>query len=69
MARADVIAGVSVAGLLLPEAVAYASIAGLEPARAIVAAVAGCLAYAAIGRSRFAIVSPTSSSAARDNGA
>ncbi|MCW6529353.1 SulP family inorganic anion transporter [Sphingomonas lycopersici] len=64
MARADVIAGVSVAGLLLPEAVAYASIAGLEPARAIVAAIAGCLAYAAIGRSRFAIVSPTSSSAA-----
>jgi len=64
MARADVIAGISVAGLLLPEAVAYASIAGLEPARAITAAVAGCLAYAAIGRSRFAIVSPTSSSAA-----
>lgn len=64
MARADVIAGISVAGLLLPEAVAYATIAGLEPARAIVAAVAGCLAYAAIGRSRFAIVSSTSSSAA-----
>lgn len=64
MARADIVAGISVAGLLLPEAVAYASIAGLEPARAITAAVAGCLAYAAIGRSRFAIVSPTSSSAA-----
>lgn len=64
MARADVIAGISVAGLLLPEAVAYASIAGLEPARAIVAAIAGCLAYGVIGRSRFAIVSPTSSSTA-----
>ena len=64
MARADVIAGLSVAGLLLPEAVAYAGIAGLEPARAITAAVAGCIAYAAIGRSRFAIVSATSSSAA-----
>lgn len=58
------IAGLSVAGLLLPEAVAYAGIAGLPPQRAILAAVAGALAYAAIGRSRFAIVSPTSSSAA-----
>ena len=52
------------AGLLLPEAVAYAGIAGLSPGRAIVAAVAGCVAYALTGRSRFAIVSPTSSSAA-----
>jgi MFS superfamily sulfate permease-like transporter len=49
---------------MLPEAVAYAGIAGLPPQRAILAAIAGCLAYAAIGRSRFAIVSPTSSSAA-----
>ena len=58
------IAGISVAGLLLPEAVAYAGIAGLPPQRAILAAIAGALAYALIGRSRFAIVSPTSSSAA-----
>jgi len=56
--------GLSVAGLMLPEAVAYAGIAGLPPARAIVAAIAGSLAYALAGRSRFAIVSPTSSSAA-----
>jgi MFS superfamily sulfate permease-like transporter len=48
---------------MLPEAVAYAGIAGLPPQRAIFAAFAGCLAYAAVGRSRFAIVSPTSSSA------
>jgi MFS superfamily sulfate permease-like transporter len=53
-----------VAGLMLPEAVAYAGIAGLPPQRAIFAAVAGCLAYCAIGKSRFAIVTPTSSSAA-----
>lgn len=64
MRRNDLIAGVSVAGLMLPEAVAYAGIAGLEPQHAIFAAVAGCLGYAAAGRSRFAIVSPTSSSAA-----
>ncbi len=64
MRKGDLIAGVSVAGLLLPEAVAYASIAGLPPQRAILAGIAGCLTYAAFGRSRFAIVSPTSSSAA-----
>jgi MFS superfamily sulfate permease-like transporter len=62
--RADVIAGISVAGLIIPEAVAYASIAGLPPARAILAVIVGGLAYTALGRSRFAIVAPTSSSAA-----
>ena len=64
MKRADLIAGLCVAGLMLPEAVAYAGIAGLPPQRAIFAGIAGCLAYALVGRSRFAIVSPTSSSAA-----
>ncbi len=64
MHKGDWIAGLSVAGLMLPEAVAYAGIAGLPPQRAICAAIAGCLAYAVVGRSRFAIVSPTSSSAA-----
>ncbi|MDL2400045.1 SulP family inorganic anion transporter [Rhizobium mayense] len=62
--KADVIAGISIAGLMLPEAVAYAGIAGLPPHRAILAGIAGCLVYAIFGRSRFAIVSPTSSSAA-----
>ncbi|HEY1606322.1 MAG TPA: SulP family inorganic anion transporter [Allosphingosinicella sp.] len=61
---ADLGAGLAVAALMLPEAVAYAGIAGLPPARGLVSAVAGCLVYAALGRSRFAIVSPTSSAAA-----
>ena len=64
MRRDDLIAGLCVAGLMLPEAVAYAGIAGLPPQRAILAGIAGCLVYAIVGRSRFAIVSPTSSSAA-----
>jgi MFS superfamily sulfate permease-like transporter len=64
MRKRDLIAGLCVAGLLLPEAVAYAGIAGLPPQRAILAGVAGCIAYTVLGRSRFAIVSPTSSSAA-----
>ena len=60
----DAIAGLSIAGLMLPEAIAYAGIAGLPPQRAILAAVAGACAYLILGRSRFAIISPTSSSAA-----
>jgi len=64
MFRADLFAGIAVAGLLLPEAVAYAGIAGLAPGRAVLAAIAGCLVYALVGRSRFAIIAPTSSSAA-----
>lgn len=63
MPMRDVLAGLSVAGLMVPEAVAYAGIAGLAPGRALIAGIAGGLAYTAFGRSRFAIVSPTSSSA------
>ena len=58
----DIVAGLSVAGLLLPEAVAYASIAALPPQHALFAGVAGLVCYAIFGGSRFAIVSPTSSS-------
>lgn len=64
MTRNDLIAGLCVAGLMLPEAIAYAGIAGLPPQRAVFAGIAGCLAYALAGRSRCAIVSATSSSAA-----
>ena len=60
----DVIASLSVAGLLVPECVAYAAIAGLPSQSALIAGIVGGLAYALAGRSRFAIVSPTSSSAA-----
>jgi MFS superfamily sulfate permease-like transporter len=63
-ATADWIAGLSIAGLLLPEAVAYASLAGLPPPAGIVALLAGLLCYGLIGNSRFAVVSATSSSAA-----
>ena len=62
--RYDILAGVSVAGLLLPESVAYSSIAGLPPQHGLFAAIIGLLVYALFGRSRFAIVAPTSSSAA-----
>jgi MFS superfamily sulfate permease-like transporter len=61
---ADLIAGLAIAGLLLPEAVAYASIANVPPQMAVIALFAGLLCYALVGTSRFAIVSATSSSAA-----
>ncbi len=61
---ADVIAGLSVASILLPEAIAYAAIAHLTIQHAITALLVGLLCYAWLGGSQFAIVSPTSSSAA-----
>jgi MFS superfamily sulfate permease-like transporter len=62
-ARADLVAGVALAGLLLPEAVAYAGIAGLPPAAGLVGAIAGLGCYALLGTSRHGIVAATSSSA------
>src|SRR4029077_17627996 len=58
------LAGLSIAGLLLPEAVAYSGLANLPPQAGVVALFAGLLCYGLIGRSRFAIVTATSSSAA-----
>jgi MFS superfamily sulfate permease-like transporter len=60
----DLVAGLAVAGLLVPEAVAYSSIAALPPAYGVIALLAGLTCYGLVGRSRFAIVSATSSSAA-----
>ncbi|HUW80003.1 MAG TPA: SulP family inorganic anion transporter, partial [Acidocella sp.] len=62
--KRDALAGISVAGLLLPSAIAYAAIAGLTPDHAIIATIVGLGVYALLGRSRFAMVAPTSSSAA-----
>lgn len=61
---ADWIAGLSIAGLLLPEAVAYSGIAGAPSQAGVIALFAGLLVYGLLGTSRFAIVSSTSFSAA-----
>jgi MFS superfamily sulfate permease-like transporter len=61
---ADIVAGIALAGLLLPEAVAYSSIANLPPQAGVIALFAGLICYGLIGKSRYAIVSATSSSAA-----
>lgn len=60
----DVVAGCSIAGLLLPEAVAYAGIANLPAQAGLIGLLVGLVAYGIVGTSRFAVVSATSSSAA-----
>lgn len=59
----DGVAGMCVAGLLLPEAVAYAGLAHLPVGHGLTAALIGLGLYALFGSSRFAIVTPTSSTA------
>ncbi|HTY92608.1 MAG TPA: SulP family inorganic anion transporter [Steroidobacteraceae bacterium] len=61
---ADVLAALSIAGLLLPEAVAYSGVANLPPQAGVIGLFAGLICYGLLGRSRYAIVSATSSSAA-----
>lgn len=63
MSWRDLGAGLCVAGLLLPEAVAYAGLAHLPLSHALVAMVVGLALYALGGGSRFAVVAPTSSTA------
>ncbi|AIF46322.1 SulP family inorganic anion transporter [Dyella japonica] len=60
----DLVAGLSIAGLLIPEAVAYSGIANLPPQAGVIALFVGLATYGLLGRSRYAIVSATSSSAA-----
>jgi len=62
--RPDVIAGIALAGLLIPEAMGYAGIAGLPPQAGLYATAFGLLAYAIFGSSRQLAVSPTSASSA-----
>jgi SulP family sulfate permease len=59
----DLGAGLCVAGLLIPEAVAYAGLAHLPAVHALTATLTGLAIYAVFGGSRFAIVAPTSSTA------
>ncbi|MDE2396788.1 MAG: SulP family inorganic anion transporter [Burkholderiales bacterium] len=59
----DLAAGLCVAGILLPEAVAYAGLAHLPAVHALSAAMVGLLVYFLLGGSRFAAVAPTSSTA------
>lgn len=60
----DVIAGLTLWGLVVPEAMAYAGIAGLPPQAGLYTLVASLLLYAVLGTSRHVMVGGTSASAA-----
>ena len=58
--RPDIIAGVTVWALLVPEAMAYASMAGLPPEAGLYAALPPLVLYAIFGTSRHVSVGPSS---------
>ncbi|WP_436838632.1 SulP family inorganic anion transporter [Nocardia nova] len=62
--RADVVAGLTVWAVLVPEALAYASIAGVPPVVGLYAAIPSLILYALAGSSRHLVVGPMSATAA-----
>jgi SulP family sulfate permease len=60
----DLVAGLTVWAVLVPEALAYASIAGVSPAVGLYAAPSALIFYAAFGSSRHLVVGPMSATAA-----
>jgi sulfate permease, SulP family len=61
---ADVIAGLTLWGLVVPEAMAYAGVAGLPPQAGLYTLLAALLVYALLGTSRHLAVTATSATAA-----
>lgn len=61
---ADVIAGLTLWGLVVPEGMAYAGVAGLPPQMGLYTLLASLLVYAIFGTSRHLVVQATSASAA-----
>jgi SulP family sulfate permease len=66
--RRDLVAGLTVWAVLVPESLAYATIAGVPPVVGLYAAVPALLLYAVVGSSRHLIVSPMSATAALSAG-
>jgi high affinity sulfate transporter 1 len=62
--RGDLIAGLTVWAVLIPEALAYATIAGVSPVVGLYAAPGALLLYAAFGSSRHLVTGPMSATAA-----
>src|SRR5262245_14138456 len=62
--RFDVAAGVSVAAVAVPTAIAYAQLIGFEPIVGLYAAILPLLAYALLGTSRQLIVNPDAATCA-----
>ena len=64
--RGDPFAGVTVAAYLIPQVMAYATVAGLPPVAGLWAALAPMLVYALLGSSRQLSVGPESTTANHD---
>ncbi|WP_233571731.1 SulP family inorganic anion transporter [Cellulomonas triticagri] len=64
----DALAGLTVWAVLVPESLAYATIAGVSPVVGLYAAVPSLLLYAAAGSSRHLVVGPMSATAALSAG-
>ena len=62
--RGDLVAGLTVWAVLVPESLAYASIAGVSPVIGLYAAPPALVLYALLGSSRHLIVGPMSATAA-----
>ena len=62
--RPDLVAGLTVWAVLVPEALAYATIAGVPPVVGLYAAIPALILYAAAGSSRHLVVGPMSATAA-----
>jgi SulP family sulfate permease len=62
--RGDILAGLTVWAVLVPEALAYASIAGVPPVVGLYAAPGALILYAAFGSSRQLVVGPMAATAA-----
>ena len=58
--RPDIVAGLSLAAFVIPESLAYATLAGLEPVAGLYCYLVAGLAYAIFGSSRQLAVGPTS---------
>ena len=61
--RGDLLAGLTVAAYLVPQCMAYASVAGLPPLAGLWAVIAALVAYALLGSSRRLSVGPESTTA------
>src|SRR4029079_8954389 len=62
--RPDLMAGLTVWAILVPESLAYASIAGVSPVIGLYAAPPALVLYAAFGSSRYLITGPMSATVA-----
>src|SRR4051794_18789763 len=62
--RRDLVAGLTVWAVLVPEALAYATIAGVSPVVGLYAAPGALILYAALGSSRYLVTGPMAATAA-----